>query len=115
MLKGQPVIYSNPSGLTFLIDPYGIRYKRTKDLGELEDLLVLYPDLWSLVNPPYEESIPRSVTANLPFYVVLNSPQYDRSETLIEDGARKWVVALWNDDELFNLCVTAQAGVSPFH
>ena len=51
MLKGQPVIYSNPSGLTFLIDPYGIRYKRTKDLGELEDLLVLYPDLWSLVDP----------------------------------------------------------------
>ena len=103
MLKGQPVIYSNPSGLTFLIDPYGIRYKRTKDLGELEDLLVLYPDLWSLVNPPYEESIPRSVTANLPFYVVLNSPQYDRYETLIEDGARKWVMALWNDEELLSL------------
>ena len=103
MLKGQPVVYSNPSGLTFLLDPYGIRYKRTKDLGELEDLLVLYPDLWSLVDPPDEESIPCSVTADLPFYVVLDSPQFKRSETLIEDGARKWVMALWNDEELLSL------------
>ena len=103
MLKGQPVIYSNPSGLTFLIDPYGIRYKRTKDLGELEDLLVLYPDLWSLVDPQCEKPLPLSVTVDIPFYVVLDSPQFKRSETLIEDGPRKWVMALWNDEELLSL------------
>ena len=103
MLKGQPVIYSNPSGLTFLIDPYGIRYKRTKDLGEPEDLLVLYPDLWSLVDPPDEEPIPCSVTADLPFYVVLDSPQSERSIPLTQDGARMWVMALWNDEELLSL------------
>ena len=44
-MKEQPVIYSNPSGLTFLVDPYEIRYKRTSDLDPLEGILDLYPDL----------------------------------------------------------------------
>ena len=68
MSKEQPVIYSNRSGLTFLIGPYGIHYKRTKDLGGLEDLLVLYPDLWSLVDPQCEKPLPLSFTVDIPFY-----------------------------------------------
>ena len=103
MSKEQPVIYSNRSGLTFLIDPYGIHYKQTKGLGGLEDLLVLYPDLWSLVDPQCEKPLPLSVTVDIPFYVVLDSPQSERSIPLTQDGARMWVMALWNDEELLSL------------
>ena len=99
----QPVIYSEPSGTTYLIDAHGIRCKQTSSINVRKELIPHRHNLWYLVDSPYQQDILRSLACVLPFYVVFASPQHGWCEKLVQHGARKWVMALWNDEELLGL------------